>query len=92
MKILTVCGMGLGSSLILKMQVEKAAKTLGLKPSVEVTDITTARGMAASADLIVTSSELADRLGETKTPIITISNYMDRNEMIEKMRAALDLD
>lgn len=92
MKILTVCGMGLGSSLILKMQVEKAAKQLGLKPTVEVTDITTARAMASSADLIVTSTELAERLGDTKVPIITITNYMDRNEMIEKMQAALDLN
>ncbi len=92
MKILTVCGMGLGSSLILRMQVEKAAKALGLNPSVEVADITTARAMAANVDLIVTSTELADRLGEVKVPVITITNYMDRNEMIEKMRAAIASD
>jgi PTS system ascorbate-specific IIB component len=88
MKVLAVCGMGLGSSLILRMQVEKALKKLGLPGTVEVADITTARALAASADLIVTSKELAERMGDLGIPVITISNYMNLEEMIGKIREA----
>lgn len=86
MKVLAVCGMGLGSSLILRMQVEKALKKLGLKGSVEVADIGSARSLASSADLIVTSGKLAERMKDYDTPIVTISNYMDLDEMMGKIR------
>lgn len=86
MKVLAVCGMGLGSSLILRMQVEKALKKLGLTGNVEVADITTVRALASSADLIVTSKELAKRMEDFGVPIITISNYMDLDEMTGKIR------
>jgi PTS system ascorbate-specific IIB component len=91
MKILAVCGMGVGSSLILKMQVEKVTKKLGLQAKVEIADITTARALASGADLIITSKELAERLGDVKAPIITIKNFMDLNEMTEKVTTALNL-
>ena len=44
MKILAVCGMGLGSALLLRMLVEKAVKKLNLDAQVTVADISTARG------------------------------------------------
>lgn len=92
MKVLAVCGMGLGSSLILRMQVEKALKQLGLKGSVEVADIGTARALASSADLIVTSKKLAERMKDYDTPIVTISNYMDLDEMTTKIREAKGIE
>ena len=92
MKILAVCGMGLGSSLILRMQVEKAAKKLGIEATVEVADITTARALASSADLIVTSKELAERMDNIDAPIVTITNYMNLDEMTEKIREATEAE
>lgn len=89
MKILAVCGMGLGSSMILRMQVEKAAKALGVDAKVELADISTARALAPSADIIVTSKDLATRLGEVKAKIVTINNYMDVKEMTDKLREAI---
>ena len=88
MKVLAVCGMGLGSSLILRMQIEKALKQMGIKGSVEVADMGSARSMASSADLIVTSKELARRMKDWDTPIVTISNYMDLDEMTGKISEA----
>ncbi len=86
MKILAVCGMGIGTSMILKMQIEKAVKILGLQAKVDLADISTARGLAVSADIIITSEELAERIGDVNAPIITITNFMDVNEMTEKLR------
>jgi PTS system ascorbate-specific IIB component len=90
MKILAVCGMGLGSALILRMQAEKALKQLGLDAELEVADIGTARAVAPSADLILTSDELAQQLGTVKPRVVTISNFIDLQEMVTKLPAAID--
>jgi PTS system ascorbate-specific IIB component len=90
MKILAVCGMGLGSALILRMQAEKALKQLGLDAELEVADIGTARAVAPSADLILTSEELAQQLGAVKPRVVTISNFIDLQEMVTKLKAAIE--
>lgn len=90
LKILAVCGMGVGTSMLLKMQVEKALKALGVQADVELADISTAKGMAISADLVVTSSELADRMGSIETPIVTVSNFMDATAIKEGLQSALE--
>ncbi len=89
MKILAVCGMGLGSGLLLRMQAEKALKTLGVQADLEVADIGTARAAAQTADLIITSNELAQQLVGVKPKIVTISNFIDLQEMVTKLGAAL---
>jgi ascorbate PTS system EIIB component len=88
-KILAVCGMGLGSGLLLRMQAEKALKQLGIEADLEVADIGTARALASSADLIITSEELAAQLGQVKPKIVTITNFIDLQEMVTKLSAAL---
>jgi len=88
-KILAVCGMGLGSGLLLRMQAEKALKTLGVEADLEVADIGTARAAAQTADLIITSNELAQQLAGVKPKIVTISNFIDLQEMVAKLGAAL---
>lgn len=82
--------MGLGSGLLLRMQAEKALKELGLEADLEVADIGTARAIAPSADLILTSRELAEQLGDVKPKIVTISNFIDLQEMVTKLRAAIE--
>jgi PTS system ascorbate-specific IIB component len=47
-----------------------------------------ARALAATADLIVTSQELAEQLGPVKPRVITISNFIDLDEMVTKLKAA----
>jgi PTS system ascorbate-specific IIB component len=89
-KILAVCGMGLGTGLLLRMQAEKALKELGIDADLEVADIGTARALASSADLILTSEELAAQLGQVKPKIVTIDNFIDLREMVTKLRAAME--
>lgn len=89
MKILAVCGMGLGSGLLLRMQAEKALRELGVQADVEVADIGTARALAPTADIVLTSAELAEQLGAVKPKVVTISNFIDLREMVDKLGAAL---
>ena len=88
MKIVAVCGMGIGTSVILKMNTEKALGRLGWDGDVEIADIGTARGAAAGADVVVTSQELADELGGLRCPVVVIQNFMNVDEIADKLSAA----
>ena len=80
MKILAVCGFGVGSSMVLKMTIEKVLKMKEIEAEVENTDISTAQGMRC--DVIFTSFELAENLkGTVSIPIIPIKKYMDIEEV-----------
>jgi PTS system ascorbate-specific IIB component len=84
--------MGIGTSVLLKMQLDKVLKTLEISADIELADISTARGLAVSADLIVTSNELVDRIGDVKAPIVAVTNFMDLNALTEGVRSALKLN
>ena len=81
MKVLAVCGFGVGSSMILRMTAEKVFKELGVDADVEATDVSTAQG--SSADLILTSYELAENLKGQSTPVIPIKHYTNSAEVKE---------
>ncbi|MGO1544725.1 MAG: PTS sugar transporter subunit IIB [Gulosibacter sp.] len=91
MKIIAVCGMGIGTSVLLKMNIDQALETLGIDGEVEAADISSARGAAASADLVMTSSELVEQLGDVDTPIIVVDNFVDQDEVKEKLEQGLNL-
>ncbi|NCG51469.1 PTS sugar transporter subunit IIB [Serratia fonticola] len=79
MKILTVCGLGMGSSLILKMNVEAVLKQHGIQASVEHMDVSSAA--SASADLVITNAELVDNLQHLSCPLAVVNNYIDSKEI-----------
>lgn len=89
MKIITVCGMGIGTSILLKMNADKALEQLGLVGDVEAADIGTAKGAATTADLVLTSDELAEELADTSTPVRVISNFMDVDEIAAAINSAI---
>lgn len=94
MKVLAVCGLGIGSSIILKINVGKVLDELGVKDySLDVADIGSAQSI--HFDLAVTSVELAGILSknmkdEDKFRVLAISNFVDKNEMKEKVKACLE--
>lgn len=90
MKIVAVCGMGIGTSVLLKMNAEKALRTLGADADVEAADIGTARGAARTANVVLTSAELADEIGEVPAEVIVINNFTDVAEITEKLRHTVE--
>lgn len=82
MKILAVCGFGCGSSMILKMSLDKVCKQMSVACEVETADINSARG--AQCDAIFTSAELAEELRSSCTvPIYSVKKYMNLVEVKE---------
>jgi PTS system ascorbate-specific IIB component len=80
MKILAVCGFGCGSSMILKMSIDKALSMLGISCDTDISDVSTVKGMPC--DAIFTSAELADTLSSgSKIPVYTVKKYLDIAEV-----------
>lgn len=80
MKILAVCGFGVGSSMVLKMTIEKVCNELGIEADVENLDLSSAK--SENSDIIFTSYELAEELKKSKNiPIYPIKKYMDKEEV-----------
>lgn len=90
MKILAVCGMGLGTGLILRMQAEKALQLLNIEADLEVADIGSARAMVMGVDMVITSDDLAEQLGNVEAKVVTIRNFIDLDEMTSKLQAAFE--
>lgn len=83
MYILSVCGMGFGTSLMLLMDIQSMAKDQGYKVDGEATDLGSAKGK--SCDLMVASSEIASELSEEGVPVISIDNILDKEEIKSKV-------
>ena len=79
MKILTVCGNGIGSSLMLAMKIEEICKEEGIPADVESCDFISAQGKPA--DLIVTVKELAQQFEGRK--IAVIRSYVNKKKIRE---------
>jgi PTS system ascorbate-specific IIB component len=88
MKIVCVCGMGIGTSVLLKMNVEKVLGQLELHANVEAADMKTARE-TKDAQIIMTTPDLAQLLTETNSEVITIDHFFDLEEINKKLSAAL---
>ncbi|WP_427876171.1 PTS sugar transporter subunit IIB [Gardnerella sp. 2492-Sm] len=86
MNILCVCGNGIGTSVLLKISVEAAAEDLGMDVSVTTSDVGSAKGTANMNDVVMTSPQLASELKGTSTPVESIENFMDVEEIKEVLK------
>lgn len=89
MKIVAICGLGIGTSAILKVNADRALDRLGLDADVTATDVGSVATVAADAQVILTSSELVAAIGSTNADVIVIDNYFDLDEITAKLEIAL---
>lgn len=82
-KVYAVCGMGLGTSAILKSRLRSALDATGVDYSLDVTDASAAAGL--HADVIFTSAELAEGLKKSAEKVVVINNFVDREEIKKKV-------
>jgi len=81
-KFLAVCGFGVGSSMVLKMTIEKVCKQKGIDFDVENMDLSSAK--TTDADAVFTSKELGDDLKKSvDVPVYPIKRFMDQDEVGE---------
>ena len=89
MKIVTICGSGIGSSGILKVNAERVLARLGIEAEVTAADVATVATIAADAQVILTSAEFVDAIGKTFADVIVVENFFDTAELSRKLHAAL---
>lgn len=92
LRVLACCGLGIGSSIILKTNALKIFQELGVDFNLEVADMTTAKSIPF--DLAITNVELSETLRNSvpenqKDKIISISNFIDKKEMKRKIEEFL---
>ena len=89
MKIVAICGAGIGSSGILKVNAERVLGRLGIEADVTAAHLASLKSDAAGAQVILTSPEFVDALGKTNADVIVVENYFDTAELTRKLEAAL---
>ncbi len=89
MKIVTICGAGIGSSGILKVNAERVLQRLGLTATVVAADVASVDRVAADAQVILTSAEFVEAIGATHADVVVIENYFDSDELSRKLEAAI---
>jgi PTS system ascorbate-specific IIB component len=82
-RVLTVCGVGMGSSLILRMTAEKAFKELGVNAKVEATDLSSAKSM--KADVILGQGMHTSEFEGMAPVVLAISNFVNVGALKEKL-------
>lgn len=87
MKILVLCGNGLGSSFMMELNVKKVLKELGKEAEVNHTDLTTAKTM--SADIFIGAKDIMDNFTREGAKLIGLENIVSVKELKEKLEAVL---
>ena len=87
LRIMVVCGFGLGSSLVLRMTLDEVLQQHQVSADTFCSDAETALGQ--DCDLILTSSNLKDLFSESAAPVIVISDFLSQMEVAEKVLPVL---
>lgn len=88
MRIATLCGMGFGTSMMLKLFIDDILKAEGLKAETIPWDLGTFKGQ--QADIVVAPTDMEMHLRNTKSKVVLIRNLVDRKEIREKILAAIN--
>lgn len=82
-KIVTVCGAGVGSSMMMRLFSQQILDDEGIEAEVEASDISSVSPNAY--DILITTSDFADTLRDSSAHIIRIDNMMDKAYLKEQL-------
>ncbi|MBC3252542.1 PTS mannitol transporter subunit IIB [Serratia fonticola] len=85
MKIMAICGSGLGSSFMVEMNIKKVLKKMNIEAEVEHSDLSSAT--PGAADIFVMAKDIAASASVSADQLVVISNIIDINELEAKLRA-----
>jgi PTS system ascorbate-specific IIB component len=87
MKIMVVCGNGLGSSFIMELNVKKALTEMGKTAEVDHTDLASAK--TVPADIYIGAADIVGQLDDGNRTIVTLENMMNISEIKTKLETHL---
>lgn len=91
LKVLAACGNGMGSSMVIKIKIEKALREMDVADfTVDYCSVGEAKSQAASYDIVVASKHLIHELdGRTNGKLLGLENLMDDAEIKSKLAESL---
>jgi len=89
LRMVAICGHGMGTAILMKMLVEKCAKKLGVPAEVDLGNVAIARSYKMDYDLIIASSELEETLADAGLPCILLDNFIREEPCLERMKKVL---
>lgn len=90
LKVLAACGNGMGSSLIIKMKIQKVLTDMGLECDVHHASVGQAKSDAKNYDLVIVSQMFTKEfinVGDCK--VVGLVNLLSDEEIKEKVSAVL---
>jgi PTS system ascorbate-specific IIB component len=88
MRIATLCGMGFGTSMMLKLFIDDILKAENIKAETIPWDLGSFKGQ--NTEIIVAASDMAMHLKNTNSIVVLIRNLVDKQEIKEKILAAIE--
>lgn len=85
--IATVCGMGLGTSMMLASQIRNLLADEGVDAKVQPVDLGSFKSQPS--DIVVTTSGMAKNVEGTSAVVVLIDNLIDKKEISTKVMAAV---
>ncbi len=89
MKIYAVCGAGIGTSVLLKANIDRVLLALGFEAEVQAVAISQALEDDSPAQIVMATPELLEKLKNVRSEVIPVNNIFDLAELEEKLRIAL---
>ncbi|WP_151530375.1 MULTISPECIES: PTS sugar transporter subunit IIB [Corynebacterium] len=86
--IATVCGMGLGTSMMLAGQVRTMLQEANVDAKVQAIDLGSFKSQPS--DIVVTTTGMRSNVEGTKAIVVLIDNLIDKNEVKTKVMAAVE--
>ena len=88
-KVITVCGAGVGTSTLLRMNIQKTFDKFNLPLNVVVENKGLSMSKGLMCDAIFTFESFGDELKSNYEDVVVINNLMDMKEIEKKVRALL---
>lgn len=89
MKILAVCGSGIGTSMVLKTKLKHIFEDMNLKvDEIATSNLEDSKALLKKYDLVFCSEKLGSHLGEAKN-IVLIKNLLDDSEIISAIKGRI---
>ena len=83
LNIVTVCGAGVGSSMMMRLYAQQSLSEEGIEANVEAADIGSVNPDAF--DIVITTSDFADLLHASRAKIVRIYNMIDKAYLKEQL-------
>ncbi|WP_029513390.1 PTS sugar transporter subunit IIB [Mycoplasmopsis primatum] len=81
MKVLCLCGSGMGTSMIIKLKTQQAMRELNIQGSVEALGLGMGKSVVNNYDVVLCTANFVSEVQNSKALVYGLKNVMDINEI-----------